>query len=282
MGSVRTLSVDTRAGRQEVALELFASSGAEKFLLLHGNPGSRATFQRLAPLLAELGEVAAIDLPGFGESVDPPGGARVSVESHAEVAKAVADALGWSAPVLVGHSHGGGVALVAAALAPERWAGVVLVASLGHPAHLAYRLLNVPLAREVMTVAGRALRLPGARLLFALNLRTVFAPEPVDAERIRHELAFFAARPATLRHMVDLARGAPSQLLHRLAPEVRSPALVIHGVDDALVPLRCARAIHDRLPRSRFLAVQRAGHMLPEQQPELLVRHIADWRRRPP
>ncbi|MFT3840833.1 MAG: alpha/beta hydrolase [Myxococcaceae bacterium] len=263
-------------------VESFASSSPGQFLLLHGNPGSRETFAKLAPLLTGLGEVAALDLPGFGESADPPGGAKVSVESHAQTVIAVAEDLGWKSPVLVGHSHGGGVALVAAALAPERFSGVVLVASLGFPAHFAYRLLNVPLAHAVMSAAGHALRLPGARLLLELNMRRVFAPERVDPSRAAHELAFFTRRPATLRHMVDLARGAPSELLHRLAPEVRCPALVIHGVEDALVPLACARAIHERLPKSQFIAVERAGHMLPEQQPELLARQIANWRRGAP
>jgi pimeloyl-ACP methyl ester carboxylesterase len=144
--------IDTRAGRVEIAFDRHPSSASEKFLLLHGNPGSRETFAKVAPLLAQHGEVVVLDLPGFGESSDPPPGAKVSVESHAEAALAVADALEWKSPVLVGHSHGGGVALVAAALAPERISGAVLVASLGHPAHLAYRLLNVPLVLNALGV----------------------------------------------------------------------------------------------------------------------------------
>ncbi|HZJ10960.1 MAG TPA: alpha/beta fold hydrolase, partial [Trueperaceae bacterium] len=55
--------------RQQPAAD--PSAEAPLFLLLHGFPFSTATFDDLAPLLADHGEVVAVDLPGFGLSERP-------------------------------------------------------------------------------------------------------------------------------------------------------------------------------------------------------------------
>src|SRR5262249_17516680 len=117
-----------------------------KFLLLHGNPGSIADWKQLVPRLSSVADIAAIDMPGFGQSSRGDAAAEaLGLEKMAAHAVAVADALSWREPFyLVGHSHGGGVAQVAAAKYPERIAGLVLIGTLGAPAHLSYRLLALP------------------------------------------------------------------------------------------------------------------------------------------
>lgn len=53
---------------------------------------------------------------------------------------AVADALSWTEPFfIVGHSHGGGVAQIAAAKYPETIAGIVLISTLSARQHSSYR-----------------------------------------------------------------------------------------------------------------------------------------------
>src|SRR5262245_22064900 len=93
-----------------------------KCLLLHGNPGSLLDWARLVPLLSGVADVVAIDMPGFGRSARAGAGPEfLSLERLAEDAIAVADALSWREPFyLLGHSHGGGVAQVAAARHPQR------------------------------------------------------------------------------------------------------------------------------------------------------------------
>ena len=128
-----------------------ARLGAHELVLLHGQPGSPADWQLvIARLPAQLHAVAA-DRPGYGSSRLPAGGFAVN-------ARAVLDDLdsrGIERAVLVGHSYGGGVALWAASLAPQRVAAVVLLASVGPGCVNGWdRLLAAPGAGQLCALAA--------------------------------------------------------------------------------------------------------------------------------
>jgi pimeloyl-ACP methyl ester carboxylesterase len=265
------LSLSTGAEVQAL-VKSQGSAGRPKCLLLHGNPGSLSDWQAVVAELSAVADVAAIDLPGFGQSprssLDPD---SMSLARLAEHAMAVADALDWREPFfIVGHSHGGGVAQAAAVRYPDRIAGVVLVATLGGAVHSNYRLLALPGAAFVAGVAGRlfgsrALR-PLSRWLLRGVMKDFFAPETAPAAKADRELALLAARPEVLLSMVHVAQGRPCQQLLTAAPGIRCPVLFLHGDADALVPARCARVLHDRIHaaggRTEFRLLPAAGHML--------------------
>lgn len=285
------LVATTAAGPVELCVDLWpgATAGRSRFLLLHGNPGSREDWHRVAPLLAAEGDVAALDLPGFGASPRPPPGTGFDLESFAAVVVGALDTLGWREPVVIlGHSHGGGVAQVMAARHPKRVAGVVPIATLGYPAHTSYRWLSLPGARRAVAVAGALLAsgraLAVSRALLRVNMRAIFAPEPVTLAWIDKERLALGARPEILASMVEVALGSPSEVLYRLLPDVRCPVLYVHGEGDQLVPLAHARALHERLTASggasELVAVPAAGHMLPEFQADVIVRHVLEWQAR--
>ena len=251
-----------------------------KCLLLHGNPGSLLDWEQLIPRLSDVADIAAIDLPGFGKSDRPsPSPDALSLERLADHAISATRALGWNEPIfIVGHSHGGGVAQVAAARFPMRIAGLVLVGTLGAPAHASYRLLSLPGASTVVRLVGRLLRVRRLRRLNRAILRRVmadiFSPSLVPGDKLERELELLASRPQILVSMVHVALGQPCAKLLRSASGIRCPTLFIHGSNDAVVPANCARAIHERISESGgtsvFHSLQGAGHMLiQEQAPEL-------------
>jgi pimeloyl-ACP methyl ester carboxylesterase len=272
--SADTIRLSLETGIDVWALVKRAASGTTrpKCLLLHGNPGSLVDWKRVVPRLSAVADVAAIDLPGFGRSSRPSARAEsLSLDCLAQHTIAVATALSWHEPILlVGHSHGGGVAQTVAARYPERVAGLVLIGTLGSPAHGSYRLLSLPGAATLMTLVGGLMRAGHLRGLSrrALHsvMRDIFSPEPVASDKLDDELALFSARPEILLSMVHVALGRPSEQLLRSASEIRCPTLFLHGQQDALVPARCAEAIHERIlnagGRSRFELVPNAGHML--------------------
>jgi pimeloyl-ACP methyl ester carboxylesterase len=252
-----------------------------KCLLLHGNPGSILDWEQMVAQLSAAADVAAIDLPGFGRSLrSDPSPESLSLDRLAEYAISAANALDWREPIfLVGHSHGGGVAQAVAARYPDRVAGLVLLGTLGAPAHATYRLLALPGAAAFARLVGRMLRSPGLGWLKRAILRSVmsdiFSPEPVPAEKLERELASFASRPEILVSMVHVALGRPSAQLLLSAPQIRCPTLFLHGSEDALVPARFAKCIHDRIVRaggrSHFELVPAAGHMLIDFQASAVV-----------
>jgi pimeloyl-ACP methyl ester carboxylesterase len=256
-------------------------------LLLHGNPGSLQDWERFVPRVSEVADIAAIDMPGFGKS-RCAGSTPESccLERLAEQAIAVADALGWREPFfLFGHSHGGGVAQAVAARYPDRVAGLVLLATLGAPAHGGYRLLALPgaeaVARVVGWMLGSKLIRPIARAIVRWVMVGIFSPEPLSGSRLDRELAALASRPEVLVSMVHVTLGRPCAQLFDAAPAIRCPTLFVHGRQDAIVPAKYARCIHERIVKaggnSQFHLVPGAGHMLMDYQGAELASIIHPW-----
>jgi pimeloyl-ACP methyl ester carboxylesterase len=104
--------------------------GDEPLVLLHGAGTSGAIWHRAMGLLVDGRKVVAPDVPGYGGS--PPAGRGFALE---EVTERLADGLeeaGMPAPYdLVGHSMGGGIAILLAARHPGRVRRLVLVAPAG-------------------------------------------------------------------------------------------------------------------------------------------------------
>jgi pimeloyl-ACP methyl ester carboxylesterase len=111
----------------EVTPYIAARLGARELVLLHGQPGSPADWLQVAGRLPAQFHAVATDRPGYGSSRLPAGG----FAANARAVLDDLDARGIRRAVLVGHSYGGGVALSAASLAPDRVEAVVLLASVG-------------------------------------------------------------------------------------------------------------------------------------------------------
>ena len=82
-------------------------------LALHGWMDNAGSFDVLAPLLARAGyRVAALDLPGHGQTAHRPCGAGFgyNYNDHALAVLEAARALGWPRLTLLGHSMGAGIA----------------------------------------------------------------------------------------------------------------------------------------------------------------------------
>ena len=94
-------------------------------LLLHGLASTCHIWDMVAPLLAQDHAVIALDQRGHGKSAKP--GHGFDFASVTQDVLGVINHLGRSAPVVVGHSWGGSVALELAVRAPESLKGMAWV-----------------------------------------------------------------------------------------------------------------------------------------------------------
>jgi pimeloyl-ACP methyl ester carboxylesterase len=106
--------------------------GEPTVVLLHDGLGSIGQWRDLPELIHDrLGEtVLAYDRPGHGSSTPVPDGAWPVdwMQAQALLLGELLETLGLDAPLLVGHSDGGSVALLHAAWKPHRVRGVVALA----------------------------------------------------------------------------------------------------------------------------------------------------------
>lgn len=100
---------------------------AEPLLALHGWMDNAGTFEALLPLIDTDSDCHALDFSGHGLSSHRPVGSDYYIWSYVEEVHALMEALGPGRCRLMGHSMGGAVAALVAALYPERVSAVVLL-----------------------------------------------------------------------------------------------------------------------------------------------------------
>jgi pimeloyl-ACP methyl ester carboxylesterase len=98
-------------------------AGDRDLVLMHGSGAHHRWWHAVAPLLEDSWRIVSLDLSGHGDS-----GHREDYDAAtwADELLAVVRAAGARRPVVAAHSLGGRVALLAAALHPEHFAGLVL------------------------------------------------------------------------------------------------------------------------------------------------------------
>lgn len=285
-------SVDVRLDQGPVSVcvsklpEPHGAERQERMLLLHGNPANMHDFGAMAAHLGKRMEVMAVDLPGFGRSGNLQRVPHESVlHTYARHVQAVVDDLGWTEPYcLLGHSHGAAVAQTMAALFPRRISRLLLLGSVGTPAHWGYRQLAVPGVMSSLKLISSALRLPNPRpvrkQLVRAIMTPIFSPHPLSEEWVEMQLEVVDSRPEVLVNMALVAMGDPCAQLGRTAAAIRAPTLFVHGDSDRLVPSRYAHAIYEIVSRqcpAEFHELPKTGHMLHISHPEAIASLTLDW-----
>lgn len=115
-----------RVNALDFAAQEWGRPGDLPVLALHGWLDNCASFFKLAPLLQNI-HLVALDLAGHGQTAHRPG--HIAYTPWDDIADifAIADHLGWSEFVLLGHSRGAIIGTLAAGTFPERFLGLGLV-----------------------------------------------------------------------------------------------------------------------------------------------------------
>lgn len=96
-----------------------------RILGVHGWMDNANSFDTLAPYLPRGTELLAVDLPGHGHSAHLPAGAQYDLLTYLINLRRAVDKAGWERFVILGHSLGGGLGTIFAALFPERVMAVI-------------------------------------------------------------------------------------------------------------------------------------------------------------
>jgi 3-oxoadipate enol-lactonase len=221
----------------------------------------------VVPLLDEGRRVITFDHRGTGLLSDEP--ARESIAELAEDALAQVD----EPADVVGLSMGGYVALTLALTEPEAVRSLVLAGTgaggpdrVRRPAHVA-------------AAFTAALRLPYdefARRTMPYTFSPGWTVE--HPERFEEILAARLERPTPFATIE--AHAEACYAFYRPGCEVErieARALVIHGSDDAIVPVQNGRMLAERLPNAAYVELPDRGHNLPLEDPQTFARLVVDF-----
>jgi pimeloyl-ACP methyl ester carboxylesterase len=236
---------------------------APALIAVHGIPGSVRDFRYLAPQVTACVRFIRVDLPGFGGS-DVVEDAVRSLPGRARTVVALADRLGLREFGVLGHSMGGGTALVAAALEPGRVRRLALVCSLGLSLH---RGLGAPPA--LFGLAARATATPVLGHVLLPFLRAAYrrrrfpGVEDMGRGHFARQLRAFAA--------TDFG------LMRRAAAGPLPPILLAYARDDHMVETRVSEELAAALPAARVLAFDDGGHNIQKTRAVEVGRALREW-----
>ena len=239
------------------ALHLARSGSGTPLLVLHHDIGSRPSL----PFYDALAREATVLLPshpGYDKSERPMW--MRSVRDIAVVYQWLLGQRDLRDVTLVGLGFGGWIAAEMATMAPRAFKRVVLVGAMG-------------IKPERGEIADQAL------LSYVDYVRRGFADQQV------YDRIFGAETPTATLEQWDLNREMTFRIawkpymynptLPHLLGGVSTPALVVWGRDDRIVPLECGERYVKALPQARLEIVDGAGHFVEMEKPEELAQLVS-------
>jgi len=250
-------------------------------VLVHGMVNASRHWAAVAERLAERHLVIAPDLIGHGDSATPRG--DYSLGAHAAVIRDLLSALGIERATMVGHSLGGGVAMVYFWQFPERVERLALVSSggLGDEVSPLLRSAALPGASALISLAthhfvtgnldraGVALRERGSWI--GAQLQAVArALRPLESAGQREAFV------QSLRAVID-RHGQRVSATDRLYLLRDMPTLIAWGERDRTIPVEHGIAAHRAIPGSRFVTIPGAAHFPHIERPDALATALLDF-----
>jgi len=241
-------------------------AGPETVVFAHGLLWSGRMFDAQVAELADRFRCVTFDFRGQGQSEVTAGG--YDMETLADDAAALIEALGCAPCHFVGLSMGGFIGMRLAARRPELVRSLVLIETSADPEPAAnvprYRLLG-GIVRLLGTFGMRLVMPKVMRIMFG---RTFLGDPAREADRRLWRERGMANRPQGIIRALDgvIERKPIYDELGKIAV----PTLVMVGDEDvATVPAKAER-IHAAITGSRLVVIPGAGHTSSVEQPDVV------------
>ena len=233
-----------------------SGTGPQAIVFVHGFGCNQHMWRLVAPAFEDRYRVVLLDLVGAGKSdlaaYDPT--RYGTLEAHAEDVLAVLQALDLRSAVLVGHSVGAMVVVLAAIREPARVAKVVLVAP--SPRYLndagytgGFERADIEELLETMD---------DNYLGWSTDVTPVIM-SPANKPELTEELnnSFCNTAPDIARHFARVTFMSDNRAD---LPHLRAPTLILQSAQDVLAPLAVGHYLHRQLPNSHLTILDTSGH----------------------
>lgn len=221
---------------------LAEGNGPQPVIVMHGWGCKADTVALLAAASsADSTTVYNLDLPGFGDTSEPP--EVWGIEEYTRFLECFTTALGIGHPVLIGHSFGGRMAINYASR--NDVAKVILVDAAGIKPR---RSLVKRASTSWYKFCSRM-----ARVLLGHKL----GERIIDKWRRKRASADYLAASPRMRAI--LSKVVNEDLTDRL-PLIKAPTLLIWGEKDTATPIADARKMERMIPDAGLVSYPEAGH----------------------
>lgn len=217
----------------------------ELIVLLHGWGSNIKLFANLIDLLSKKYKVVAMDMPGFGESQEPP--SAWCVDDYADFVIEFLKAYNTDKVMLLGHSFGGRVIikLNSRENLPFEITKVILVDSAG---------ILPPKSNKK---SFRTRRYKFCRSILSTKLMQKIAPQALEKLRVKYGSADYVAASPLMRQVLVKT---VNEDLEPLLPNIKCPTLLVWGVNDTATPLSDGEKMEKLIPDAGLVKLENAGH----------------------
>lgn len=233
------------------------SGSGNTVLILQGWGTNMSLYAALAEHLSQYMRVILPELPGFGETLEPP--TPFSADDYADFTEKLLRALGVSRCSLIGHSNGGRIImkLVTRKQSEFTYERIVFMDSAG--------IVHEKTARQKLKQTGYKL---GKKLLSLAPVKAAFPGALEKFQSGRGSADYRAASPLMRATLVKLV----NEDFRALMPLIRQPSLLIWGTEDADTPLSDGKIFESLIPNAGLVEIQGAGHYAYLEHPHFVFR----------
>jgi pimeloyl-ACP methyl ester carboxylesterase len=255
--------------------------GSETIVLLHGFASSAMTWDKIWNDFPERYRVFVLDLKGFGYSSKPDDFSYSPVDQAGIIIKFL-EVQRLTDVVLIGHSYGGGIALIASVKLLQFYQHIridkfILIGSAGFDRKLPF---FIGIARKRPVIGRFILSLTTPKIMMAVSLKRAF----FDAAKVTDELIEKYARcyclPGSKRAMIRAAQQIiPENFeeIHAAIGRIHVPVLIVWGKQDSIIPVKNGYDLKNLIPNSRLEILSECGHMVQEEKPRETITAINNF-----
>lgn len=228
-----------------ISINYEQKGSGDLIVLLHGWGSNIKLFANLIELLSKKYTVVAMDMPGFGESEEPP--SAWCVDDYVQFVIDFLKDYDTKQVMLLGHSFGGRVIIRmhARESLPFDITKVILVDSAG----------IMPPKSNKKSWRTRYYKLGKAFL--STKLMQKLAPDALENFRKKMGSADYAAASPLMRQvMVKVVNEDLEPYLHL----IKCPTLLVWGVNDTATPLSDGEKMEKLIPDAGLVKLENAGH----------------------
>ena len=226
-------------------------------LFVHGWGMQASAYRSALKRLGSNFRVVALDLPGFGKSRSLSSSSKKYTSfDYANCISSFSQKLDINEFYLVGHSMGGGVSALVAALFPEKVLKLILIDCAGKP-------------------LGDLRRVLAARLV-EIPLQTI--GNPLSKENVHMGHAFLNNLLKNGSHTLNTLKIPLNENLMSYFKTINVPCLILWGKKDKTIPIDCGRDIAALVPNSELIEIEDGYHewsiLMPDEFSKLITNFI--------
>jgi len=241
-------------------------------VFLHGLGGNTSTFRYCIEEISKNNKVYALDLKGFGYS-ERILNSNHSLEEQAKILLEFLNKKNIPKAVVVGHSMGGEITLLAYNMDPKKFSKIILIDSSGleNSPRFLLKFINQPIVDVVYY------KLFIKESSFRKVLRTIFFNNAfIDKEVVQNYYTPFKIEDSN-KVFLNIMKGFKRYNISDILANISIPTLIIWGKNDTWINVKHGYKFKELIKNSKLEIIPEAGHLCIEEKHSIANKIIGDF-----